>query len=234
MADISSWADMIIYSPGYPEYAWTRPLHFVDSEDCKYDDDRDCPDGKCVIGAISNFTTQAACTGNLWPRGFRSDALKFLVHFIGDLSQPLHTCGRQRGGNAAVITFDGHRSNLHSIWDTFLVRKRIIQVAGDQSLYKEYLLNQIKNGTYKEVYKSWIAQYPIDRLNHNGNSLAVIYWANDTDSFNCDVVWGPYDTDPKQDFGDDYFLQVAGIIDLQIAKAGVRLADWLNNLFEAC
>jgi hypothetical protein len=55
MADISSWADKVIYEPGYPQYAWTRPLHYVDTQDCKYSDDRDCADGRCAIGAISQY-----------------------------------------------------------------------------------------------------------------------------------------------------------------------------------
>jgi hypothetical protein len=186
-----------------------------------------------VLLTTANFTAQASCD-TMFSKSFRSDALKFVVHFMGDLSQPLHVCGRERGGNSALIRFDGHRTNLHSIWDTYMVRKRIIQIGGYQSLYQAFLMNQIKKGEYMTLAKSWITKYPFNKLNHNGNSVDVIEWATDSGSLNCNVVWGPYDMNPDQDFGEDYFLKVGAIIDLQIAKAGVRLSDWLNNLFKKC
>jgi hypothetical protein len=51
----------------------------------------------------------------------QSVALKFLVHFFGDLTQPLHVCGRDEGGNLDKVRFGGrHGVNFHSIWDTDL------------------------------------------------------------------------------------------------------------------
>lgn len=55
LRSVASWADRI---KNTGEYAWTRTLHYVDPLDnpsikCEYDDDRDCKDGKCVVGAIS-------------------------------------------------------------------------------------------------------------------------------------------------------------------------------------
>ena len=51
----------------------------------------------------------------------QSVALKFLVHFFGDLTQPLHVCGRDEGGNLDKVQFEHrHSVNFHSIWDTDL------------------------------------------------------------------------------------------------------------------
>ncbi|KAJ2926795.1 hypothetical protein H1R20_g10312, partial [Candolleomyces eurysporus] len=53
------------------------------------------------------------------------EAFKFLVHFIGDLHQPLHLTGRDRGGNGAKVCFENRQSNLHSVWDTGLLTRLI-------------------------------------------------------------------------------------------------------------
>ncbi|RKP11617.1 S1/P1 nuclease, partial [Piptocephalis cylindrospora] len=77
----------------HPPYTWSYSLHFIDIMDdppkaCGYLRDRDCPKGQCILGAVSNYTNQLACsTQQDRPR---DEAVKFLVHFLGDLAQPLH------------------------------------------------------------------------------------------------------------------------------------------------
>lgn len=44
-----------------------------------------------------------------------SDALKYLVHFFGDITQPLHCSEKSLGGNQIFIKFDGLRRNLHEV-----------------------------------------------------------------------------------------------------------------------
>jgi S1/P1 Nuclease len=163
------------------------------STDCSYVDERDCKDGKCVVGAITNFTSQATCSSN-FPDSTRTDALKFIVHFIGDLAQPLHACGRLQGGNGAKVlgmvfcnTVDGVSTNLHSAWDTAFPLKRIAENGG-QASYTAYLLKQISNGAYRAQARSWVSAYPIDELNDNGNSKGVVDWAKDSDRLNCEVT----------------------------------------------
>lgn len=52
-------------------------------------------------------------------------ALKFLIHFVGDMHMPLHLTGRDRGGNGIKVSFDSRVTNLHSLWDGLLIAKRI-------------------------------------------------------------------------------------------------------------
>ncbi|KAJ2912954.1 hypothetical protein MD484_g7457, partial [Candolleomyces efflorescens] len=60
------------------------------------------------------------------PAGPREEeAFRFLVHFVGDLHQPLHLTGRDRGGNLAKVCFDNRETNLHSVWDTPLLTRLI-------------------------------------------------------------------------------------------------------------
>ena len=52
-------------------------------------------------------------------------ALRYLVHFVGDLHQPLHSGdNHDRGGNDVRVTFLGRRMNLHSLWDRALLESR--------------------------------------------------------------------------------------------------------------
>ena len=49
-------------------------------------------------------------------------ALKFLVHFIGDMHQPLHVGrGEDRGGNSIRVRWFGESRNLHSVWDSAII-----------------------------------------------------------------------------------------------------------------
>lgn len=52
-------------------------------------------------------------------------ALRFLVHFVGDVHQPLHLTDRERGGNDDFVRFENRKINLHSLWDTALITKAI-------------------------------------------------------------------------------------------------------------
>lgn len=53
------------------------------------------------------------------------EAFKFLVHFMGDMHQPLHLTGRDRGGNNQKVYFEHRQSSLHSAWDTGILTRLI-------------------------------------------------------------------------------------------------------------
>lgn len=80
---ISTWADEV-RAPS------TAAWHYVNlprDSGCHYESARDCPDGRCVVGAIER---QAALLASSAPAGERLKALKYLVHLVGDIHQPLH------------------------------------------------------------------------------------------------------------------------------------------------
>ena len=119
LAAIAFWADEF---RDLPEGEATGPLHYVriHDADCHYMPERDCANGECVVGAIQRFARELADTR--LPRQRRTDALKFLVHFIGDVHQPLHAGNRSdRGGNDFQINLSGKGSNLHRVWDGSLL-----------------------------------------------------------------------------------------------------------------
>lgn len=115
LADVARWADEV---RDQPAYGWSRPLHFVNlsRRDCAYDPATHCPDGECVIGAVERFRAELADPG--LPVATRREALKFLVHFVGDIHQPLHAGhAHDKGGNTFQVNVDGEGSNLHRVWD---------------------------------------------------------------------------------------------------------------------
>lgn len=118
--DAALWADQIKQSTR-PE---TAPWHFINVplRDSKIDLARDCPAGQCVLTKTEEFLSvlvdphAAAET--------RREALKFVIHFVGDLHQPLHCEDhRDEGGNAQQVIFEGRPDNLHWVWDAGLVQE---------------------------------------------------------------------------------------------------------------
>ena len=84
------------------------PLH------CSYQDQRDCSDGKCIVGALSSFTMRLSCSETPLPE--ERDHLKWIIHLIGDLMQPLHVCSRERGGNDVRVKWKGKLVNVSACY----------------------------------------------------------------------------------------------------------------------
>lgn len=82
--------------------------------------------GKDIINGLLNMTSQLqqyTITKPTTPKekSAREDALKFFVHFMGDVHQPLHICARDKGGNKASVLWGRAKSNLHKVWDGQLI-----------------------------------------------------------------------------------------------------------------
>jgi hypothetical protein len=120
----ATWADEI--RTERPEtYNW----HFVDIPvtEKTYEAGRDCPatdKGDCAIAAIARARTELVDSGR--SDALKAESLKFLIHFVGDIHQPLHTTdNHDRGGNDvrvnALRAEDGRNTNLHAVWDTGII-----------------------------------------------------------------------------------------------------------------
>lgn len=145
LAGVAYWADALRDSD--PErFKQTSRWHYVNypKGQCDYVAARDCPDGNCVIGAIEK--QRAILADKTQPRAARRDALKFLVHLVGDIHQPMHAGNRDdRGGNQFQISLrtdiapekyardkyaDGVMgTNLHAVWDYYVLAERRLDLA---------------------------------------------------------------------------------------------------------
>ncbi|KAF9235605.1 phospholipase C/P1 nuclease domain-containing protein [Melanogaster broomeanus] len=136
LAPVATWADTI---RRVAKYRWTAPLHYIGAVG-------DYPSSVCafpgtkgwegrthinVLNSIRNTTNvlqeyeQLRKAGAEDVEGYVQDALKFLIHFMGDMHMPLHLTGRNRGGNSDKVCFDGRSTNLHSLWDGLLIAQRL-------------------------------------------------------------------------------------------------------------
>ncbi|KAH9002323.1 phospholipase C/P1 nuclease domain-containing protein [Lactarius hatsudake] len=107
--------------PSFPRrnHAWlSAPLHYVGAVG-------DHPPDNCLFPGTDSWDGKpaSASTRGTFADERASEALKFLIHFVGDMHQPLHLTGRDRGANGVKVSFDGRNTNLHSVWDTSLIAK---------------------------------------------------------------------------------------------------------------
>jgi hypothetical protein len=126
---IASWPDAV--RPSRPESA---PWHFVDIplDAAAYDAGRDCKGGDCVVAAIQRFVSVLG-DRSAEPAA-RLEALKFIVHFVGDIHQPLHCVDDfskfpppegDKGGNKVHLTYFGKPMNFHSLWDGGIIEEAL-------------------------------------------------------------------------------------------------------------
>lgn len=117
LSSIANWADET-RSLGTANWHY---LNFVRGSDCHYDAARQCLEGRCVVGAIERQLDVLASPAA--PGEERLTALKYVVHLVADVHQPLHGgFADDRGGNDWQLQAFGRGSNLHQLWDSGLIR----------------------------------------------------------------------------------------------------------------
>lgn len=222
LADVAVWADEYL-----PDNIQTGPWHYVNPplDAASYDRDRDCPRQPgvtggsradrwrdCIVDRI--LYNQQRLADQALDRADRAIALKFLVHFIGDLHQPLHTLVVGRGGNDIPVVVFGSsmcRSsagasftcNLHGVWDSGLIAHRNVSDAQ----YLEALSRQI-------AANRWDAQPTGTPVEWTMESLALAKSA----------------LLPAQGAVDEaYYRTHIPIVDRRLALGGLRLAQVLNQ-----
>jgi len=208
MENVASWADDIRY--GRPE---TAPWHFVDIEIATngYNAAADCANGDCVVAQIHKDI--AILKDKSLAKPVRAEALKFLIHFAGDIAQPLHCAdNHDRGGNQVIVYAAGKRTNLHAIWDTAVVNA----LGSDAGQVAAQLSPRI---TPAEAAQ-WSASTPEQWA---GESFVIAKQQIYTEFPGSGATPAPIVLPP------DYPARMAPIAAAQLAKAGVRLAAVLNE-----
>lgn len=154
--------------------------------------------------------------------------MEFLIHFLGDITQPLHDESELLGGNEIPVTWDGETTNLHACWDTQMVEKA---AGGKNSTavltsFAGELITRIDNGTYASEAASWVSCADITTA-----SDCALEWAQDANALNCVYVLKANET--NQELDGTYYTGAQPYFELQIAKGGYRLGTWINNLAAA-
>jgi len=141
----------------------------------------------------------------------------------------LHVENLAIGGNQINVTFNGVKTNLHSIWDTAIPQKAAGNFSqATASAWAQNLTAEIKYGKYQKESKKWL-----DSLAVKQPVGSAMIWANDANSYVCTTVLpnGP-DAVFGKELSGTYYENVIPVVKEQIAKAGYRLAAWLDAMVE--
>ncbi|KAG6828220.1 hypothetical protein H0H92_008753 [Tricholoma furcatifolium] len=157
LAPISTWADRL-----KNRMRWSASMHYVGGigdhppQLCKFPGSKgwEGPNANVLLGIRNTTDLLAQFVEGKSGVKTASEALKFLVHFVGDMHQPLHLTGRDRGGNSDKVRFGQRTTNLHSLWDTLLVAKAIRETPGNYSYpLPSHQIESVLRGT---IYDSYI------------------------------------------------------------------------------
>ncbi len=207
LAEASTWPDFMRSSPDPFWQKESSPWHYVTIPPGKSYAEVGAPPQGDAITALKRFS--AVLKDPKAPREERQKALRFIVHIIGDLSQPLHV-GRggdlaDRGGNDIKVTWFGRPTNLHSVWDGELVDN-------EDLAYTEWTRWLLAAATPQQM-RDWSSPDPLQWLDDSSALREKIYPAS-------------------PDLGYAYVFENRERVRQQLTKGGLRLAAYLNRLFD--
>ena len=245
-ADASTWADD---ARNTAQFSNTASWHFIDIPRGAARDHMDefCPDDGCVTKAI---TEQIAILKSKAKGKKKAQALRFLIHFVGDVHQPLHcTTNSDRGGNCVPVAFFGDDAsvskagkatpNLHGVWDTKLLERDPANTSPKR--YADKLTQQFDaqmstwraSGINVEDW-AWASHELAESTSYGKLPTAIPVEPPRGELKSC-VVNG--DNISKrmlvfnESVGPPYQNDVQPVVEEQLAKAGTRLALILNDIW---
>ena len=179
-----------------------------------------------MVSAIANYTERVQDTR--LSAEDQKQALQFLIHFIGDITNPLHNEAEAIGGNDIKVAWNGKDTNLHSAWDTQMVEEAAGGRNSTETLdtFSKALITRIDSGSYSIEKGTWVSCADTSTA-----SECALAWSQDANAYNCEYVL-KYD-EPGLELNGEYYTGAKPIIELQIAKGGYRLGAWLNALAAA-
>jgi len=196
----ANWADEV--RDRRPE---TSAWHFVNIplKARGYEPARDCPAQDCAIAQIGR---ELAVLGDRRrPVSVQAEALRFVIHFVGDIHQPLHAIDNDdRGGNDIQVRLKGGRVSLHHVWDTSIVAAMGYDAAK--------VARSIGRTITPRQRQAWC----------RGDPAA---WVMESAALARSDIYGRLQ---RGRLPPGYLASETGAARLQLAKAGIRLA-WLLN-----
>jgi len=230
MAELAPLPDDYRYTP---QGKWSAPCHFCNLPRGATNFTMDnCPD-LCVVKSIQNYSSiltneQPNPTQCDYDLGVEPCALEFLVHYVGDVHQPLHVSFTyDEGGNDVKVIFYGQATNLHAVWDDYIIE----HWNSDFSSATQELEDMIENEP------SLVQQYL--------NSMNPITWADESFGYVLSTVYNFTDDAIPQPIqhaygrgvarapitlGDAYYDRNLPIVQQRLIAAGVRLAAVLDSI----
>jgi nuclease S1 len=217
--------------------------------------------GDCIVPAIEGFrdvlnrSTNRTFTANSDEQKRKlHDALSFIVHFLGDIHQPLHCAdNNDGGGNNVLVTWQGEPKytfddiwNLHSVWDDYLVQRNIMTMPPNKRTYDQYAQSLVGNLNVKERNYAQLKAASIE-TGHPENTIA---WAEGSHALAKTAAYNLPTTTVKTStrgfqkkdrhgnplniivLDDTYFNATMPAVAKQLQLGGVRLARILNEIYD--
>ncbi|WP_194833241.1 S1/P1 nuclease [Nocardia sp. XZ_19_369] len=207
LAGVANWADEVRAND--PELGKiSAPWHYVNigENGCVYDPAVNGNNGQNVIEALRRQTATLADRSR--PAADRGQALKFVVHFVGDIHQPMHAgYARDRGGNEVRVEYLGRSTNLHSVWDSRMLDTR--HASNAEELQRLLAL-------------------PAPDLPPTQPDTDPIRWAEDS----CRVLETPGVYPASSTIGDEYTRQFLPIAETRLRRAGELLGRLVNAVLD--
>ena len=200
----ASWADDVRSDN---KYAYSYQWHYQDLDDNMTSNDikklleNPKAEGEHLFFALDTLTSRLKKDRN------DAEALKFIVHFVGDLHQPLHL-GRKddKGGNTVDFNWFGRKTNLHSVWDGSLIESQKMSYTE----FSQYLQDKYE-ARKAEIKKQTILQ-----------SVEAVYAVRN-------MIYS-YDMSDKSNYHYVYFF--ANKRDEMLYRGGIQLANVLNAIYK--
>ncbi len=202
IAFVSNYGDEIKSDSKYRKFS---PWHYVNFPfDSTYESHHKSDKGDLIVGINT-------CIAILKDKGSSKEDkvfhLKMLIHFIGDLHQPLHNgIAEDRGGNDIHVQWFHKKTNLHTVWDTKMIETynmSYTELAANSKPLSAQQLQAIQNGT-------------------------IIDWMYESKEL-CREVYNSVEVDENLSYR--YSYDYMDIVRFQLQKSGIRLAVILNDIF---
>jgi hypothetical protein len=223
LGEIANWADEI------KDFEWGKrrgSWHYDDISLCGTAEyARYCRGGRCASAQLAR-QIEVLSDPRARPRA-RNEALKWVVHLIGDIHQPLHAANHgDRGGNQVQVSFLGARDNppygtlnLHAVWDVHMLARLLADRGGERALVSAPIADSDRKRWAQGAISDWIAESHVLARDRAYAPLPA--------TVSCGERIGGVVA-----LGEAYYMNAAPVIDLQIRKAGVRLARVLNEALD--
>ena len=205
LAEASAWADFMRSSR---DEFWTKeagPYHYVTIPKGMTYAEVGAPTQGDAITALAKF--KAILQDKEATLEEKQLALRFTVHIIGDLHQPLHAGnGTDKGGNDFKMTFFWEQTNLHRVWDSGLIKQEEL--------------------SYTEI-STWLSRKITKQNIQNWNNTHPVVWAEESAALR-DTIYP--EGEAEESWG--YVFDNRDILRQRLSQGGVRIAAYLNEVFE--
>ena len=201
MADVSTWADENRTNTTAPWHFLNLPLGLTHEQFVKFVSESDDNVYSAILKAEANLKDKSLTPDQ------KNEALKYLIHLVGDAHQPMHISRKEdKGGNTIQVRFDNKGTNLHSLWDSKLIDHEGLSEADIANTYDVATPAQIKQ---------WQSDSPMEWIWESYQISSELY----------------AQIKPGQDIDEAYYQKYISVIRKRIDQAGIRLAGELNKLF---